>query len=90
MPFAQSSELPPPSATIESTQRRRERATGLDHRSVGVFAEIVKGEDFDAGCDEQLPRLVDVAARDHPLIGDEQRAIESEIARQFAKSFERA
>ncbi|HEY8460201.1 MAG TPA: hypothetical protein VIM99_07460, partial [Blastocatellia bacterium] len=40
-------------------------------RRVGVFAEVVKREDLDAGSLEQFHRLINVAAGDHPLIGDD-------------------
>ena len=82
MPLAQSSELPPPRPIDRvDAERSGEGAAGLDHRGIGVLAEVVKRDDADAGCLQRCarPRRRTPAAT-RPAIGDEQDAREPEIA----------
>ena len=54
MPLAQSSELPPPSATSESMPcARGEDAAGFHHFRIGVRREVVEGVGCDAGFREE-------------------------------------
>ena len=67
MPFAQSSELPPPSATMESTPAEAAtRASGFDHVGVGVGIEVVKRRDLDARIRQRRAGARDVARLDQP------------------------
>ena len=91
MPFAQSSELPPPTATIESTrQRRRDGPPGLDHARVGIGVEVVERERPHALRVQERRGALHLPGRDDPAIGDEQRARERQLARQLAEPRKRA
>ena len=91
MPFAQSSELPPPTATIEST--RQDAATarpGVDHARIGIGVEVVKRERLHALRVQQRRGALHLSGRDDPAIGDQQRARERQLARELAEPRKRA
>ena len=90
MPLAQSSELPPPSATIPST--RAAPATSRRRRTlpVGVLREVVEAGDGDAGRFEHLLYPLRVAGPHHPRIADEQHPAEAEFLRERAAALDHA
>ena len=80
MPLAQSSELPPPSATIESTRSGSTKpATGFDHRAVGVFAEVVIREHRNLFRLERSDDRRDMTGSGDTRIGHQKRSAESEV-----------
>ena len=76
MPFAQSSELPPPSADDRvDAERLGEGAARLDHRAVGIRAEIVEEERRRSRrASSSGVRVPACPACDHPVVRNEQRA----------------
>ena len=91
MPLAQSSELPPPRATMESTRLDAANTpSGFHHAAVGVGVEVVEAEGGDAGLGQEALRTADVAGGDQPRVGHEERPGEAQLGRELAQTRERA
>ena len=88
MPFAQSSELPPPRPTIES-MRSRAAWRHLEHICIGVRAEIVEIHRLNTGRRQRCACVIVVAGH-QPRIGDEQRAAEPELSGQRTELIDRS
>ena len=86
MPLAQSSELPPPSATSESIAcEAAATRPGLDHAAVGVGVEAVKADDLDAGVRQHPGRALHMSRRHQAGVGDEQGPFEALLDAQVAQ-----
>ena len=91
IPLAQSSELPPPRPMIESMFKWRSKlASRFNHSRVRIDFEIVKAKDFDSGLSQRRDCFVDVTRRNQTTIGDQQRPLKLQFARQLAETFNRA
>jgi hypothetical protein len=64
-------------------------AASVDHGAVRVFAEIVIRRHVNACRFERLHRNADVTRGHQPLVGNEQRALHCELARELSDAFDR-
>src|SRR5262249_38485295 len=69
---------------------RSEGGSARDHVRVGIVAKVVEGHAFDSGVRERPSGRRHVARLDEPLVGDEERPAEAELARELAEAGERA
>ena len=91
MPFAQSSELPPPSARSPSRPERARRAgAARDRGRVWIDVEVVKGVDRGARAADERPHPIDVPRGDEPVVGHEQNPPETDFPDHLAEAVEHA
>ena len=92
MPFAQSSELPPPSATmrVDAALPAAIARPASTMPAVGIGVEVVKAALGDPGRAKRSGRPVHVAGRDNAGIRNEQGVPEAQLAGQRPETIERA
>src|SRR5262249_1806732 len=66
----------------------RKDATGFNHCGIGIFAELMKGENFDGRLPERPHGLFNIPTCDHAFVGDEQCAAKLGFTGEFSQPLE--